>query len=91
MAESSRERSPRRNSGRSRYYSRPRVCQFCADHTLVIDYKNISLLKTYVNRSGKIRPRRQTGNCNKHQNRVAVAIKRSRHMAMMTFTGEKLG
>ncbi len=77
--------------GGRRYFSRPRVCQFCADRTIVIDYKNVSLLSGFVNRGGKIRARRQTGTCAKHQRAVAIAIKRSRHMALLPFSGEKLG
>ena len=76
--------------GRQRFFSRPRVCQYCADKSLVIDYKNINLLKGSVNREGKIRARRQTGTCAKHQRKVAKAIKQARHMALMPFSGESL-
>lgn len=75
-----------RSSGR--YVSRPKVCQFCTDRELVIDYKNIDLLSRYINDSGKIRPRRQTGACAKHQRAVAKAIKNARHLALFPFTGD---
>jgi small subunit ribosomal protein S18 len=81
---------PARRGGRRRYFSRPRVCQFCADKSLAIDYKNIDLLKGFNNREGKIRPRRQTGTCAKHQRKVALEIKKARHMALMPFSGEAL-
>ena len=71
-------------------YSRPRVCQFCTDKNVVIDYKNIDLLKRYVTETGKIRPRRQTGACAKHQRAMAVAVKRARHLALLPFVGEVL-
>ncbi len=71
-----------------RYYARPKNCQFCADKELRIDYKNVGLLKSYITDEGKIRPRRQTGTCAKHQRALANAIKRARHVALLSFTGE---
>ncbi|OGO63450.1 MAG: 30S ribosomal protein S18 [Chloroflexi bacterium RBG_19FT_COMBO_55_16] len=73
-----------------RYYTRPRVCQFCTDHSIVIDYKQAELLRRYISDDGKIRPRRQTGTCAKHQRELARAIKRARHLALLPFTGEVL-
>lgn len=77
------------NTGR-RYYTRPRVCQFCTDRNAVIDYKQADALRRFINESGKIRPRRQTGTCAKHQRALARAIKRARHLALLPFTGEVL-
>ena len=89
--ESNSEKRPRqRQGGRRRFYSRPRVCQFCADKSLVINYKKVQLLKGFINREGKIRARRQTGTCAKHQRKVALEIKKARHMALMPFSGEAL-
>jgi small subunit ribosomal protein S18 len=79
-----------RNQGGRRYYSRPRFCQFCTDNTQKIDYKNIELLQRFVTPDGKIRPRRQTGTCSKHQRELARAVKRARHLAFLPFTGEVL-
>jgi len=76
--------------GQRRFYSVPRVCQFCTDRSATIDYKQIDILRRYVTESGKIRPRRQSGACAKHQREIARAIKRSRHLAMLPFTGEVL-
>ena len=73
-----------------RFYSRPRVCQFCTDPSSKIDYKQIDLLQRFITEEGKIRPRRQTGTCAKHQRQLAKAIKRSRHIALLPFTGEVL-
>lgn len=70
-----------------RFFSRPKFCQFCSDKELVIDYKKVDLLKRYITDDGKIRPRRQTGACAKHQREVAAAIKRARHIALLPFTG----
>lgn len=71
-----------------RYYARPKNCQFCADKELRIDYKNVDVLKAYITDEGKIRPRRQTGTCAKHQRALTNAIKRARHLALLPFTGE---
>ena len=70
------------------YYSRSKICQFCADKSLKIDYKNVDLLERYVDDTGKIRPRRQTGTCAKHQRAVAKAVKNARHIALLPFVGE---
>lgn len=72
----------------NRYYSRSKVCQFCKNKDLKIDYKNIELLKHYIDDVGKIRPRRQTGTCAKHQREVAKAIKNARHIALLPFSGD---
>jgi len=73
-----------------RYYTRPRVCQFCTEPNLSIDYKQVDLLRRFVSEDGKIRPRRQTGTCAKHQRQLTRAIKRARHIALLPFTGEML-
>lgn len=73
---------------RSNYYSRPKVCQFCTDKNIDIDYKNTDLLRRFVTDDGKIRPRRQTGTCARHQRAVAGEIKRSRQIALLPFTGK---
>ena len=70
-----------------RYAPKPRFCQFCSEKTLEIDYKNTALLRRYTTEEGKIRPRRQTGTCAKHQRTVAREIKRARHIALLPFTG----
>lgn len=77
-------------SGIRRYYTRPRVCQFCTERTAVIDYKQVDILRRYISEDGKIRPRRQTGACAKHQRSLARAIKRARHLALLPYTGEVL-
>jgi small subunit ribosomal protein S18 len=76
--------------GPRRFYSRPRECQFCTDKNAVIDYKQVDVLRRYVTDDGKIRPRRQTGTCAKHQRALARAIKRARHLALLPFAGEVL-
>lgn len=65
-----------------------RVCNFCSDKSTSIDYKDINKLRRYVSERGKILPRRVTGNCAKHQRALTIAIKRSRHIALMAYTQE---
>ena len=71
-----------------RYVARPKLCQFCVDKSIVIDYKQIDLLRRYVSDDGKIRPRRQTGTCAKHQRELARAIKHARHIALLPYVSE---
>ncbi len=70
----------------ARSMSRRRVCRFCADPSLVIDYKNAQILKNFVTDRGKITPRRISGNCAKHQRALALAIRRARMIALLPFT-----
>ena len=65
---------------------RRRMCRFCADTETIIDYKNPQMLKYFITDRGKMIPRRITGTCAKHQRKLAVAIKRSRMVALMPFT-----
>ena len=81
--------SEERPSYRSRrYVARPKICQFCADKAVEINYKNVDVLQRFVTESGKIRPRRQTGTCALHQRQLAREIKRARHIALLPFTSE---
>jgi len=72
-----------------RYTRRPRFCQFCAERTKILDYKQVELLKRFINEHKKIRPRRETGTCSKHQRMLARAIKKARHMALLPFSAER--
>ena len=65
-----------------------KVCMFCADKNLVIDYKDADKLKKFVSEKGKILPRRVTGLCAKHQREVTVAVKRARQIALLPFIAE---
>ena len=67
-----------------------RQCRFCGNPKMEIDYKDTETLKRFVSDHGKIRSRRQTGTCAKHQRELARDIKRSRHLALLPFTGESL-
>lgn len=78
-----------RFSGNRRFVARPKICQFCADKSIDIDYKAVDMLRRFVTEDGRIRPRRQTGTCALHQRSLAVAVKRARHIAILPFTGER--
>src|SRR6516162_7575820 len=70
---------------RKRTFARRKVCRFCADKNVAIDYKDPQTLKYFITDRGKIIPRRISGNCAKHQRKVGVAIKRARMIALMPF------
>lgn len=67
---------------------RKKVCQFCADKTETIDYKDVEKLKKYVTERGKILPKRITGTCAIHQREVTKAIKRARIVALLPYVAD---
>jgi small subunit ribosomal protein S18 len=67
---------------------RKKVCQFCADKTETIDYKEVDKLRKYVTDRGKILPKRITGTCAIHQREVTKAIKRARIVALLPYTAD---
>ncbi len=72
---------------RKKIFTRRKVCRFCADKSLVIDYKEVKNLRNFLTERGKIIPRRIYGNCAKHQRQMTEAIKRARQIALMPFSG----
>ena len=80
----------KRSNGKDKVFRRPRkkVCQFCADKSIEIDYKNVEQLKRFVSEKGKILPRRVTGACALHQRKVTEAVKRARTIALLPYTAE---
>lgn len=78
----------RRFAGRGPGGRRPRVCPFCEQKVKEVDYKQADELRRYLTERGKIKPRRKNATCAKHQRRLAVAIKRARHLALLPFTTE---
>lgn len=71
---------------KKRIYMRKKVCRFCLDPNLVIDYKDPKLLKNFITERGKIMPRRMTGTCAYHQRKLREAILIARHIALLPFT-----
>lgn len=73
---------------RRRFSRRRKTCFFCEEKITYIDYKRSDPLWRFLTDRGKIRPRRQTGTCAKHQRQLAMAIKRARHLALLPFVAE---
>jgi small subunit ribosomal protein S18 len=67
---------------------RRRNCFFCKEHIAEVDYKNVNQLRRYISEKGKIRSRRITGACRRHQVQVAQAVKRAREMALLPYVAE---
>lgn len=91
-----RERSPssetrrppqdsRGDSGR-RPYQKKKVCRFCKEKNLTIDYKDAKAVRPYLTERARIVPRRISGACAKHQRVICTAVKRARNLAIVPFT-----
>ena len=80
------ERGGDEMGGRGRGFGRRKVCRFCADKALKVDYKDQGQMKYFLTERGKIIPRRISGNCALHQRQVATAIKRARMLAILPYT-----
>jgi len=78
------------NDRTRRIFIKHKLCRFCADPGLKIDYKEPKTLAVFLTERGKIIPRRISGNCAKHQRILALAIKRSRNIALLPFTTAKI-
>jgi small subunit ribosomal protein S18 len=68
-----------------RVFPRRKICRFCADSTMTIDYKDAKMLKHFTSERGKIIPRRISGNCAKHQRQLTDAIKKARQIALIPY------
>ena len=78
------DRGPRRGGGGPGGRRRQKRAEYCPDGKC-FDYKDVETLRRYITESGKIRPRRQTGNCARCQRSLAREIKRARHLALLPF------
>jgi small subunit ribosomal protein S18 len=76
------------NKRRGGGFRKKKVCQFCADKSESIDYKEVDKLKKYITERGKILPKRITGTCAMHQREVTRAIKRARIVALLPYTAD---
>lgn len=82
----SRGRQQRRGGPRRK---RRKECAFCTDRRgKIIDYKNVRLLRDFLDDRARIRKARQTGNCRKHQRKLGTAIKRAREIALLDYTAD---
>lgn len=91
MAMEREERGDRNGRGgedrdaKKRPVGRRKLCKFCGDETIKIDYKDAGLLKYFITDRGKLVPRRISGNCAKHQREISRSVNRARMIAMMPF------
>ena len=81
------QHSNRKPKRKKRIYHRRKVCRFCADTSLAINYKDPKALKYFLTERGKIIPRRISGSCAKHQRALTHAIKRARTIALLPYVG----
>ena len=70
---------------RARFFKRRKICQFCRSEVKTIDYTEINTLRRYVDNRARIKNRRRTGVCSKHQRQLAKAIKIARQMALLPY------
>ncbi len=70
---------------------RRKPCPFCRDKIDQVDYKDIATLRKFVSDRGKIRTRRITGACRRHQAQIARAVKRARELALLPYVGDHAG
>lgn len=62
-----------------------KYCRFRVNNIKYIDYKDPNFLKRFLNEQGKILPRRLTGTSLKYQRKIATAVKRARHLALLPY------
>ena len=67
---------------------RRKPCPYCKDKIEQVDYKDVVGLRRFVSERGKIRSRRITGACRRHQNQIATAVKRAREIALLPYVGD---
>ena len=65
---------------------KPKACGFCKEGVQAIDYKDVNLLRKFISDRGKIRARRVTGCCTRHQRDIAMAVKNAREVALLPYT-----
>jgi small subunit ribosomal protein S18 len=89
VAKRSSNSSNRRQTKQTFSSGRRKSCAFCRDKVDQIDYKDFQSLRRYLSDKGKIRSRRITGACRRHQNQLAQAVKRARELALLPYVSER--
>jgi small subunit ribosomal protein S18 len=67
---------------------RRKPCPYCKEKVDQVDWKDVGALRKFISERGKIRSRRITGACRRHQNQVSRAIKRARELALLPYVAE---
>jgi small subunit ribosomal protein S18 len=76
----------KKDRGQKALFRRRKFCRFTADKVEWVDYKEVEVLKDFVNENGKIIPARITGTTSGFQRQLSVAIKRARFLALLPYT-----
>jgi len=75
-----------KKGGRGQLFRRRKFCRFTAEGIKEVDYKDVNLLKDFINENGKIIPARITGTKARYQRQLSVAVKRARFLALLPYT-----
>jgi len=89
MAKQTERRTTTRRPSLKDGQQRKRNCHFCRLKIQDVDYKDLNMLRRFISEKGKIRSRRITGACRRHQVQIAIAVKRAREMALLPYVGER--
>jgi len=65
-----------------------RICRFCENKVVFVDYKDYKRLGKFTTEVGKIIPRRTSGTCARHQRQLTQAVKRARHLALLPYVND---
>ena len=76
----------KKDKGQRALFRRRKFCRFTAEKVKEVDYKDIAVLKDFINENGKIIPARITGTSAGYQRQLSVAIKRARFLALLPYT-----
>jgi small subunit ribosomal protein S18 len=82
----SKDKREKRGPGSRPLFKRRKFCRFTAEKIQWVDYKDVELLKDFINENGKIIPARITGTKARYQRQLSVAVKRARYLALLPYT-----
>ena len=88
MAKQRRRPTRRRDKKTGTGSNRRKPCPYCRDKIDQVDWKDIGTLRKFISERGKIRSRRITGACRRHQNQISRAVKRARELALLPYAAE---
>lgn len=71
-----------------RRFGRRKVCKFCVDKVVAVDYRDVKRARSFMTERGKIIPRRISGNCAQHQRQLTTALKRLRTVALVPYIAD---
>ncbi len=86
-----RTKPSRRRDKKAGTSGRRKPCPYCKEKIEQVDYKDTGSLRRFISERGKIRSRRITGACRRHQNQIARAVKRARELALLPYVSGDTG